>query len=137
MNLFYSMYLIEINGILISNLFDLFRSENYSQRSDSRSVQCVYGSPTAQYKRESTYPISIKNVTENNMANDIKYMYEIMGKKATSLSNMAQYLGHSILEHHGLVLTEGLLKTHVVRFVMVFYLSFKVSIIKFCNIYCQ
>ncbi|CAG9813400.1 unnamed protein product [Phaedon cochleariae] len=88
-------------------------SEKYTQRSDSRSVQCFYGSTTAKFKRESDLTISVKNYNDDYLTADVRYMYEIMGKKAKSLNNMTHTLGHDILKNHGLVLSEGLLKTHL------------------------
>lgn len=52
---------------------------------------------------------------EDSLKADVKYMYEILGTKAKALSNSTQHLGNAILEHHGLVLTDGLLKTQLVR----------------------
>ncbi|KAJ8942329.1 hypothetical protein NQ318_005321 [Aromia moschata] len=107
-------------GTVLSDTYDDFRSsvgspstsEKYSQRTDSRSVQCSYGSPLAQFRRGKDYPVSVKNVNKGSLQTET-YMYEIMGKKAKSLNSMSQWLGHAILEKHGLSLTEGTLKSHV------------------------
>ncbi|XP_023023808.2 DNA polymerase alpha subunit B [Leptinotarsa decemlineata] len=88
-------------------------SEKYSQRSDSRSVQCYYGSQSAKYKRESDLTLSVKNQNEHSLTSDVKYMYEVMGKKSKCLDNITYNLGHAILETHGLSLSEGLLRTQL------------------------
>lgn len=91
-------------------------SERYTKRLDSRSVQCSYGSSSVQQEREIGSPVVVKNANEKPMSSNFKYMYEIMGKKAKCLNNMAQSLGHAILKKHSLTLTEGTLKSYLVGY---------------------
>ncbi|KAG5890207.1 hypothetical protein JTB14_028749 [Gonioctena quinquepunctata] len=88
-------------------------SEKYSQRSDSRSVQCFYGPSSAQYKRQSDITVTVKSQNECSLPPDEKYMYEVLGKKAKSLDNVTQNLGHKIMKTHALFLSEGLLKSQM------------------------
>lgn len=90
----------------------------YSKRSDSRSVQCYYGGPSAKYKGEKDCPLIIKNANKGQfLSTNFKYMYEIMGKKAKCLNNMTDWLGSAILDKHGLTLTEGTLKSYLVGWI--------------------
>lgn len=45
---------------------------------------------------------------------DVRYMYEIMGKKAGSLNFMTQNLGQAILTMNDLSLSEGPLRINMV-----------------------
>lgn len=100
------MYTYDVN--LISRSW----SEKYSQRSDSKSVQCNYGPPT-EFKRTSTYNLSIENLNDGPKP-DVMYMFEIMGKKAGSLNVMTQQIGHAILATNSLTLSEGPLRINLV-----------------------
>ncbi|CAH1970977.1 unnamed protein product [Acanthoscelides obtectus] len=84
-------------------------SDHYSQRTDSRKVQASYGSPTAQFKREEGLQITIKNFSDNAMPADAKLMYEVLSRKALSLSSTIDYFGKEILKHQGMMLSEGVL----------------------------
>nr|CAH7764680.1 unnamed protein product [Callosobruchus chinensis] len=86
-------------------------ADQYSQRTDSRKVQVSYGSPTAQFKPLDDLDVSIKNVSDHAMAADAKLMYEVLSRKALSLSSTTDYFGREILRHRGLTLPEGTLKT--------------------------
>ncbi|KAJ8977647.1 hypothetical protein NQ317_003625 [Molorchus minor] len=114
LSLLYSIY---SKNLYHKNIIFMFTSrsqcEKYSQRSDSRSVQCYFGSPTARYERENDTPLIVKNYNKEIFNADAKYMYEIMGKKAKCINNMTEWLGHTILEKHGLNLTEGTLRSQL------------------------
>lgn len=99
-----------INVLCIFNVLCFFRSwsEKYTQRKDSKAVQCSYG-PTTDFKRTSTYNLSIENLN-NGPKPDVMYMFEIMGKKAGSINLMTQQIGHAILATNALTLSEGPLK---------------------------
>lgn len=84
-------------------------SEKFNQRKDSGSVQTSYGSVTAKFKRDSNVVLSINEVQNHKIPTDVRYMYEIMGKKKRIMNNMIRDLGHEILDKYGMNLSEGIL----------------------------
>ncbi|XP_030753332.1 DNA polymerase alpha subunit B [Sitophilus oryzae] len=74
---------------------------SYSKRTNARSVQCSYGRKDASYKG-SEVPVDVKPYSENCLKADQRFMYEIIGKRGKSLSNMAQALFPSIRNRYQL-----------------------------------
>ncbi|VEN59333.1 unnamed protein product [Callosobruchus maculatus] len=86
-------------------------ADQYFQRTDSRKVQVTYGSPTAQFKPLDDLEVLIKTFSDHSMPADAKLMYEVLSRKALSLSSTTDYFGREILRYRGFTLPEGTLKT--------------------------
>lgn len=95
-----------------NNIYFRSCSAKYSQRTDSQTVQFNYG-PPGDFKMGPQQTLTV-SALGNSLKADVKYMFEIMGKKALSLNIITKTLGHAILTAHGLMLSEGPLKLNLV-----------------------
>ncbi|XP_057655272.1 DNA polymerase alpha subunit B [Diorhabda carinulata] len=101
--------IIHENKSNINTPVSIKSSEKFNKRKDSGSVQNSYGSVAAKFKRDSNVVLSVNEVQSHKIPTDIRYMYEIMGKKKRIMNNMIRDLGHEILDKYGMNLSDGVL----------------------------